>query len=202
MVRRDLNHRQHRFVAEYVVDGNATTAAIKAGYSKNGARQKGADLLANPAIAASIERARTALQIRTGINQDKVLAELGRLAFSDVTHYEVDDFGNLAPAEGAPEGVMRAVSSIKRRTILDGKGNVIGCEVDFRLWDKPGALKLAGRHVGLFPGRDKEAIEALATQKLQKMIAQARAAQAAAEAEAQRQPFGVTAELERDPVAE
>jgi hypothetical protein len=64
--------------------------------------------------------------------------------------------------------------------------------VEFRLWDKPGSLKLAGRHVGLFPSKDQAAIDAAAEAMLQKAIAKARQEREAAktlaeEQEAQRQ---------------
>ena len=51
-----LSNKQQRFVAEYLVDLNATQAAIRAGYAKSGARTEGARLLANADIAALIKQ--------------------------------------------------------------------------------------------------------------------------------------------------
>lgn len=81
-----------------------------------------------------------------------MLAEVGLLAFSDVTHYRVTDAGAVVLASGAPEGALRALQSIKRRITTRGRGKQteIIREVEIRLWDKPGPLKLAGQHVGLF----------------------------------------------------
>lgn len=69
-----------------------------------------------------------------------------------MTHYVVDDDGQVKAATGAPDGVMRAVQSIKRRVVTRSRGEDTEREVrvELRLWDKPGPLKLAGQHVGLF----------------------------------------------------
>lgn len=174
-----LNQRQQRFVAEYLVCRNATDAATRAGYSAKTAYSMGSRLLKHVEIQTAMQNAITKLEIKAAITQARVLNEVALLAFSDVTHYQVDDFGNLSPAEGAPEGVMRAVSSIKRKTILDGKGAVVGREVEFRLWDKPGIVKLAGRHVGLFPNKDHEAMKAAARELLEEKIEEARRRRAA-----------------------
>ncbi len=148
-----LSPNQARFVSEYVVDNNATQAAIRAGYSAKTADVQGPRLLGNVRVAAAIEEARVKLQVRTGITQDRVLRELELLAFSDVLHYTVDDDGNFSVNPDAPKGASRAVSSVKRKvrffTDKDG-GSTKEVETEFRLWDKPGSLKLAGRHVGLF----------------------------------------------------
>ena len=141
-----LEPRQARFVEEYLKDLNATQAAIRAGYSAKGADVAGVRLLANNRVGSAIAERKAQRAERVGITQERVLSELQALAFSDVEHYTVDDFGNLAAAPGAPPGVMRAVSSVKYRIrTIDGETTR---EVEFKLWDKPGTLKLAGRHVG------------------------------------------------------
>jgi hypothetical protein len=86
------------------------------------------------------------------MTQDTVLHEVSLLSHSSIAHYVVDDEGNVGEAEGAPVGAIRAVQSIRRRArvLPDGSRTY---EVEIRLWDKPGMLKLMGRHVGLFPER-------------------------------------------------
>lgn len=169
-----LTVKQSRFVVEYMEDFNATQAAIRAGYSPVSASVQASRNMENPQIQTAIRKAIERTQIRTEITQDAVLAELALLAFSDISNYELDDFGNLKPAENAPPGIMRAVSSIKRKMRVDKEGNVER-EVEFRLWDKPGPLKLAGRHLGLFPSKDKEHLKAEAKALLDEMIEQAKA---------------------------
>jgi phage terminase small subunit len=191
-----LNPRHAAFVVEFVRCLNATEAAIKAGYAPKSAAVQGSQLLRMPKIAEAVEKARTMAMVRTDFDRDKVLKELGLLAFSDVDNYMIDETtGRLIAAPGAPPGVMRAVSAVKYRTVTDGEGRVERT-VEFRLWDKPVTLKLAGRHVGLFPSKDQEAIEAAADKIVNKKIEDRRreleAARALAEnREAERERLGV-----------
>ena len=79
------------------------------------------------------------------------------LAMSRIDHYVVSDEGQVELAEGAPDGAMAAVQSIKRKCKIfrDKEGHETHREydVEIRLWDKPQPLKLTGRHVGLYPNR-------------------------------------------------
>lgn len=150
--RGDIADRQARFAAEYIVDLNAKQAAIRAGYSAKTAEAQGSRLLRNVKVAEAIAKAKAARAARTAITSDRVLAELALLAFSDHTHYAVDATGNLTLSADAPEGAHRAIASVKHRVKTDDGGGVTR-EVELRIWDKPGMLKLAGRHVGLFPDR-------------------------------------------------
>lgn len=170
---RKLSARHAAFVVEYLLDLNATQAAIRAGYKAKHADVQGPRLLGNAAIASAIEKARTMALTRTEFDREKVLKELGLLAFSDIDNYMMDETGKLVAAPSAPPGVMRAVSSVKYRTVTDDEGNVERT-VEFKLWDKPGTLKLAGRHVGLFPSKDKEQIKAEAEAMVQAMLDAAR----------------------------
>lgn len=165
-------------MVEYLVDLSAAAAAIRAGYSEKGAAVQGSRLLSDVNVQAAIGKLKESRLIRTEITQDRVLNELALLAFSDVTHYTIDDDGQIKLAEGAPATAMRAVSSIKRKIRTDKDGNVER-EVELKLWDKPGPLKLAGRHVGLFPAKDKAQLEAEASALLESMIKKAREQQAA-----------------------
>lgn len=148
-----------RFVDEYLLDLDATTAYKRAGYHAKGhaAQVNGSRLRARPEIAALIAERLKARQAQTGITEARVLSELELLAFSDLDHYVVDEeTGNVKLADGAPAGAMRALQAIKRKVITRIKGpfeREVTREVEIRLWDKPGPLKLAGQHVGLFANK-------------------------------------------------
>src|ERR1035437_3654608 len=88
-----LTAKQDRFVQEFLVDLNATQAAIRAGYSPKTARVMAAENLTKPDIARAIEAAMVARADRLRITQDRALDELSTLAFSDISHYVVDDKG-------------------------------------------------------------------------------------------------------------
>jgi phage terminase small subunit len=151
-VKTSITPKQARFVQEYLIDLNATQAAIRSGYSRKTAEQQGPRLLGNAGVAVAIKAGTKATAAETGHTRERVLKELAILAYSDaVTHYLADDKGNVFLAPGAPEGALRAISSVKRRftTTGSGKGQRTTCDIEIKLWDKPGTLKLSGRHVGV-----------------------------------------------------
>src|SRR6478736_4951624 len=78
-----LNDRQRRFVEQYLVDLNATQAAIRAGYSAATASEQASRLLANVKVAAAIAEAQAARSRRTEVTADRVVLELARVAFGD-----------------------------------------------------------------------------------------------------------------------
>lgn len=154
-----MTSKHRRFIEEFLTDHNGTQAYIRAGYSRGGASVQACRLLAKPKIAAAIAAAEEARAKRVGINQDRVERELAILAFSDVTHYLVQPDGTIGLSPEAPEGALRAVSSIKKRVTTRGSGEAreVLHEVELKLWDKPGPLQLAGQHVGMFkPLGDKD----------------------------------------------
>jgi len=75
-----MTPRQQRFVDEYIVDLNATQAAIRTGYSARTANEQGARLLANDSVASAIQAAQQARSERVQISQDDVLRGLQREA--------------------------------------------------------------------------------------------------------------------------
>lgn len=76
-----LTPKQRQFVQEYLIDLNATRAAARAGYSEKTAYSSGQRLLKNVEIQTEIQRATAERERRTEITQDRVLEELGKVAF-------------------------------------------------------------------------------------------------------------------------
>ena len=77
-----LTDKQERFVQEYLVDLNATQAAIRAGYSPETAGAIGCENLKKPNIKARIDREMAEISARTGANQERIIRELGEIAFA------------------------------------------------------------------------------------------------------------------------
>ena len=77
-----MTPKQQRFVEEYLVDLNATQAALRAGYSAKTARTIAAENLAKPNIQARISTLKQARSERTQIEADRVVQELARVAFA------------------------------------------------------------------------------------------------------------------------
>ena len=82
-----LTDKQKRFVAEYLVDLNATQAAIRAGYSKKTADRIGPELLGKTCVLEEVQKAMADREKRTEITQDRVLNELGKVAFAKAADY-------------------------------------------------------------------------------------------------------------------
>jgi len=90
-----LTDRQRRFVDEYLIDLNATQAAIRAGYRKKTARQTAAENLSKPSIEVAISEAKQERAQRLQVDQDKVLADLEAIK-QDAMQRVADRNGNQA----------------------------------------------------------------------------------------------------------
>lgn len=148
-----LTDKQQAFVREYLVDLNASQAAIRAGYSAKNANVTAPRMLANVRIAAAVGIAQAERAKRTEVTADRVLEELAVLGFSNLWDYRIDDDGHVVLADGARPSAIRAVSSIKRkrRVIPQEDGApIIEVETEIKLWDKPATLRLAGQHLGMY----------------------------------------------------
>lgn len=78
-----LSPLHQRFVAEYLVDLNATQAAIRAGYSKRTARQQGYRVLKREDVQAAVTKGRGRLMERLEVTAERIMKERARLAFHD-----------------------------------------------------------------------------------------------------------------------
>lgn len=75
-----LTPKQARFVQEYLIDLNATQAAVRAGYSERTACEQGSRLLANVKVQTALQAAMQARQARTEVTQDYVIGKLVEIA--------------------------------------------------------------------------------------------------------------------------
>lgn len=148
-----LSARQERFVDEYLVDLDGRAAALRCGMSPGWGKLQ----LSLPPVQRSVQRNLAQRSARTQLSQDQVVQEVALLSHSRIDHYQVSQSGDVTLAPGAPEGAMAAIQSIKRRytTRVEPRtgATITTVDVELKLWDKPGALKMVGRHVGLFPDR-------------------------------------------------
>ena len=138
-----LNEKQKRFVSEYIIDLNAKQAAIRAGYSPKKAEVQASRLLSLVKVQTEIAKAMEDREKRTGITQDRVLAELSAIAFAKATDYvEVDEDGfvKIKPTAGLTDEQKSAIAGIKK--------GANGIEI--KLVDKTKALEMLSRHLGLF----------------------------------------------------
>ncbi len=156
-----LTAKQQRFVDEYLIDLNATQAAIRAGYSKKTASSQGERLLRNVEVRRYLQAQRQDLQGRTKITQEMVLKELVKIGFSDIR--KVVRWGETmvrmadADDEGAEDMVPYHGLALIDSTEIDDDTAAAIAEVSqgrdglkVKLHDKKGALVDIGRHLGMF----------------------------------------------------
>jgi phage terminase small subunit len=156
-----LTAKQQRFVDEYLIDLNATQAAIRAGYSQKTARSISNENLTKPDIQAAIEKGMQARSGRVEITQDMVLRELAKIGFSDIR--KVVRWGEtmvrmVDGEEGEAEDMVpyHGLALIDSAEIDDSTAGAIaevsqgrdGLKV--KMYDKRGALVDLGRHLGMF----------------------------------------------------
>lgn len=137
-----MTKKQKLFCDEYLIDLNATQAAIRAGYSPDSAADIGYENLKKPDIRAYIDKAMAERSKRTGINQDRVLQELARIGFAKIT--DVLDPTTAKIKADASDDDLACIQSVKI------KPNEFGIEREVKLCDKKAALELLGKHLGMF----------------------------------------------------
>lgn len=162
-----LTDKQKCFVEEYLVDLNATQAAIRAGYSEKTAEQMGYQLLQKTSVQEAIQLSMAARSKRTEITQDRVLQELARIAFANGTDFarivSTPTVTTVVDEDGYTQQVLRSVQRVelvdtdrvdpeKRSAIAGIKEGKFGIEV--KSYDKIRALELLGQHLGMFSGKD------------------------------------------------
>ena len=138
-----MTKKQKRFVEEYLIDLNATQAAIRAGYSPDSAKEIGSENLTKPDIAKAVDQAIAERSRRTGVNAERVVRELAKIAF--VNAGEVVDLDTALLMDKISDDDMAAIQSVKVKTFGED-----GVEREVKLADKLKALELLGKHLGLF----------------------------------------------------
>lgn len=138
-----LTNKQQRFIEEYLIDLNATQAAIRAGYSVKTAKDMGCENLAKPNIQEAIGKAIAWRSKRTGINQDRVVEELAKIGFVKLTDI-VDTKGRIR--DTAKEEDLACIESIKYKVSEAGES----IEQEVRIASKLKALELLGKHLGMW----------------------------------------------------
>lgn len=160
-----LTDKQQRFVDEYLIDLNATQAAIRAGYSAKTADQQGSRLLANVKVKQAVAEKQANRSKRTGVNQDRVVLELAKVAFAKMTDI-VDSNGRIK--EDASPDDLACIESIKFKESDNEYGGSVEREV--KIASKLKALELLGKHLGMWSDKFNVTVEK--SEKLDDIIAQ------------------------------
>ena len=149
---RKLAPMQSVFVQEYLIDLNATQAAIRAGYSAKTAEQQGYQLLQKPSVQAAIAARQKEREQRTAVAADRVLLEAARLALFDPRKLFNDD-GSPKEITELDDDTAAAVAGIEVVEQFEGSGKdrvFVGYLKKYRIADKNSALEKLFRHHGLY----------------------------------------------------
>jgi len=156
-----LTAKQQRFVDEYLIDLNATQAAIRAGYSPKTADQQASRLLTNVKVRQYLAQRQGERSERTAITQDMVLRELAKIGFSDIRKVvrwgetmvrmvdgEEECAEDMVPYHGLALIDSTEIDDDTAGAIAEVSQGKEGLKV--KLHDKKGALVDIGRHLGMF----------------------------------------------------
>jgi len=152
-----LTPKQSMFCKEYLIDLNATQAAIRAGYSEKTSGRIGQENLQKPVIQETIQKSMDKRSKKIEITSDRILEEVARVAYQNIQEFYNED-GTLKPLHELPEDVARTIASIE---ITEKAGSMkIGGEEGLRhvaeqlkkikTYDKMKALELLGKYKNLF----------------------------------------------------
>jgi phage terminase small subunit len=157
--------RQALFVLEYMKDLNATQAAIRAGYSVRNADKIGPELLGNPRVNRAIARRMAKRAARLNISAERIVQELARVGFSDLTkvaEWSPGDSPRLKDSNQIDPDDAAAIKSVSySETNSYGQTDTHSKSVTIQTHDKVKALELLAKHLGVLEARPDPAGEEL-----------------------------------------
>ncbi|SCB55053.1 phage terminase small subunit [Bradyrhizobium shewense] len=156
-----LTAKQQRFVQEFLLDLNATRAAIRAGYSAKTAHVQGSQILAHPEIMAAIDAAKLQRSERTEIDADWMLRRLAAEAEADLADL-YDANNDLKPIDEWPEIWRQGlVAGVEIDALYEGSSEdrrQVGHVKKIKLSDRLRRLELIGKHVHVNAFQDQVAM--------------------------------------------
>lgn len=186
-----LTAKQKRFCDEYLIDLNATQAAIRAGYSEKTAYRTGADNLRKPQIEEYIAKRQKELSRSTEITQERVIKELALIAFSNNADYAhvvekkmkaevggtlvdvLDEDGKPVMYRTVEPVLTEELTEEQKRALAVIKKGREGLEV--KSCDKVKALELLGKHLGIFTDKIEANVNDTTRSELSELLAQRKA---------------------------
>lgn len=186
-----LTPKQKRFCEEYLIDLNATQAAIRAGYSLKTAEQTASRLLRNVKVQEYIAKRQKELSRSTEITQERVIKELALIAFSNAADYArvvekkmkievggvlvdvLDEDGNPVMYRTVEPVLTEELTDDQKRALAVIKKGRDGLEV--RPCSKEKALELLGKHLGIFTDKIEANVNDTTRSELQELLAQRKA---------------------------
>lgn len=148
-----LNEKQKAFCREYIIDFNATKAAERAGYSKSTAKQIGYENLTKLDLQSEINKEIDARCERVVVKQDRVVYELAKIAFADISNYIKIDSNGVSIQPDIDDYDKSVLSEASETVTKDGG------TIRIKLNDKLKALELLGKHLAMFMDKSEHLIK-------------------------------------------
>lgn len=145
-----LTPKQKKFCQEYLVDLNATRAAIRSGYSKKTSGQIGEQNLKKLVVKKYISVLQEKIQEKTGLRIEDVIAELVKVGFSNVQDF-VSTGNKIGDIKKLKRDKAAAISSVKTTFKVGGEKTT-----EIKFYDKVDALEKLGRHLGAWEKDNKQ----------------------------------------------
>ncbi|MET3998835.1 terminase small subunit [Marinobacterium sp. MBR-109] len=154
---RKLTDKQQRFVEEYLIDLNATQAAIRAGYSPKTADSQAVQLLRKTQVQEAIAAGKQERSEKTAIDATYVLNRLVEIDQMDVLDI-LDDDGHMRPVSQWPKVWRTTLSGVdinRLKTIGEGDDAIESVLQKIKWPDKVKNLELIGKHVEVQAFKDQ-----------------------------------------------
>lgn len=161
-----VNDKQREFCRQYLVDFNATQAAIRAGYAMPSARQQANRLLTNDDIQHEIARLAKASAQRVDVSVERAIQEAARLAFFDIRKL-VDADGRVIALKELDADTAAAIQGLDISSLPNGEAGEIR---KYRIADKNAALDRLFKYLGLFAKDNEQSNPMAAVQDLLKLV--------------------------------
>jgi len=140
--RKKLTAKEQEFCKQYLIDLNATQAAIRAGYSQKTANQIGSENLSKLGIQTEIEKLKNERSERTLITADRVLKEIALLAFSNIKDFVKSIDNQITVKDLADISDEAAACIAELSQSADGR-------IKIKLHNKDSALDKLIKHLGI-----------------------------------------------------
>jgi phage terminase small subunit len=152
-----LTDKQEMFCREYLIDLNATQAAIRAGYSENTARKIGSENLTKPDVQNRIAELKLQRNEQVNIDAAYVLRRLVEIDQMDVLDIMTDDM-SIKPVSQWPASWRRYLSGFDLADMFEGRGEereMVGILKKIKWPDKVKNLELLGKHISVMAFKEQ-----------------------------------------------
>ena len=171
-----LTDKQAAFAREYVIDFNASAAALRAGYSQRTAGRTAAELMQDARVQAEIQRLTAAKAARASMEADEVVEQLVNIVMSDISDVMTWGMSEVEDDEGLPitlpngDAILRPNVTVFNSADLPRRITGAIAEVSMtdkgtfkvKMHDKGAAIDKLMRHLGMFEKDNKQVADGLA----------------------------------------